>query len=288
MTKLFNLKETDDGSYTFFSTEFNELFHSHSGAKQEAEKKFIEPCQLYQKAKILNQITLLDICYGLGYNSAAALSAIWSINPHCKINLIALEFDPNVPYQATQNQLLDDWPDPIPSLLTTLAVEKAVKTDNVEAKLYIDDARKTIQFLQNDVKADAIFLDPFSPPKCPQLWTVEFLKCVANCLKLEGYLATYSSAAAVRIALQLAGLNIGFTRGIGRRSPGTVASFQGLVLPALSLEEKEHLKTRAAIPYRDPTLKETKNKIVEQREQEQAISSLEPSSQWKKRWKNKA
>ncbi|MGK7946201.1 MAG: tRNA (5-methylaminomethyl-2-thiouridine)(34)-methyltransferase MnmD [Microcystaceae cyanobacterium] len=287
MTDLFKLKATDDGSYTFFSPTFEELFHSHSGAKQEAEKKFIEPCQLYQKAQTLNQITLLDICYGLGYNSAAALSAIWSVNPACHITLIALEFDANVPEQASQNQLLAQWTAPIPQLLSRLARDKEITTDTLKATLYINDARKNIQLLQNQLKADAIFLDPFSPPKCPQLWTVEFLKCVAHCLKPEGYLATYSSAAAVRIALQLAGLKIGSTQGVGRRSPGTVASFQGTRLPPLSLEETEHLNTRAAITYRDPTLQGTKDAILEQRKQEQAISSLETSSQWKKRWQNK-
>ena len=72
---------TKDGSYTFFSSEFNEAFHSHYGARQEAEKKFLEPSLLKDKAHWQNprnsgSLRLLDICYGLGYNSAAALEAI--------------------------------------------------------------------------------------------------------------------------------------------------------------------------------------------------------------------
>ncbi len=287
MNTSFDLKETDDGSYTFFSSEFEELFHSHSGAKQEAQKKFIEPCQLLKKAKIQKQIILLDICYGLGYNSAAALAGIWSVNPDCHIQLIALESNINVPRQAIQKKLLNLWQKPIPQWLEVLAFENQIKNDYLTANLYIDDARQTLQKLNlKNLKVDAIFLDPFSPPKCPQLWTVEFLKAVANCLKLEGYLATYSSAAAVRTALQLAGLKIGSTSGVGRRSPGTVASFQGTILPPLSLQEQEHLNTRAAIPYRDPTLNATKNIIIEQRQQEQENSLLEATSRWKKRWSN--
>ena len=46
LDKNLTQKLTDDGSYTFFSDEFEELFHSQSGAKQEAQYKFIEPCKI--------------------------------------------------------------------------------------------------------------------------------------------------------------------------------------------------------------------------------------------------
>jgi tRNA U34 5-methylaminomethyl-2-thiouridine-forming methyltransferase MnmC len=284
MNTPLKLKATDDGSYTFFSPDFGESYHSQSGAKEEAEKKFVEPSYLLEKAKFSTELSILDICYGLGYNSAAALSGIWSINPDCKINLIALESDNNVPRQAIKYHLLNQWEKPISSILTDLAFNYQVKTDKFNGQLFISDARITIQQIQNTIKVDAIFLDPFSPPKCPQLWTVDFLKCAAHCLKSDGYLITYSSAASVRVALQLAGLNIGSTASVGRKSPGTIASFNNCFLLPLSLEEKEHLNTRAAIPYRDSTLNSSKEIILEKRQQEQANSSLESSSQWRKRW----
>ena len=65
LDKNFTPKLTDDGSYTFFSDEFEELFHSHSGAKQEAQYKFIEPCQIKEKVTVKNTIKIIDICYGL-------------------------------------------------------------------------------------------------------------------------------------------------------------------------------------------------------------------------------
>lgn len=276
---------TDDGSYTFFSPEFDEAFHSYSGAKQEAEKKFIEPCQIAQKARESESIKLLDICYGLGYNSAAALVKIWEVNPNCHVQLIALERDINVPQTAIAYHLLQDWSSPIPQLLTTLAQTGQITTPQLQAQLLIGDARITIQQVyQNGFQADAIFLDPFSPTKCPQLWTVEFLAIVAKCLTSQGRLATYSCAAAVRTALHLAGLNIGSTDSVGRRSPGTLASFGLLEEYPLSVKEQEHLQTRAAIPYRDPYLDDTTDKIGFRRQTEQQTSSLETTSHWKKRW----
>lgn len=285
MTADFFLKLTEDGSYTFFSEAFGETFHSSSGAKEEAEKKFVASCQIAQFVLEQSSFKLLDICYGLGYNTAAALDTIWRVNPDCRVELIALELDPSVPCQALKHHLLSNWKTPIPECLTILAHDRHIETPQLRAKLLIGDARQTIQQVyQLGFQAQAIFLDPFSPTKCPQLWTVEFLALVAKCLHEKGYLATYSCAASVRAALHLAGLQIGATQSVGRRSPGTLASYNPDGLQPLSQQELEHLQTRAAIPYRDPNLIDSSQTILQRRQQEQAISSLEPSSHWKKRW----
>ena len=285
LNKNFIPKLTDDGSYTFFSDEFEELFHSHSGAKQEAQYKFIEPCKIKEKVIIKDSIKIVDICYGLGYNSAVALENIWSINPDLKVELFALENDINVPLQAISSKLLDTFSDNVIDNLNSLTNHKKVENNCLNAQLLLGDARQAIKtVIQQKFQADAIFLDPFSPPKCPQLWTVEFIQLVSQCLEKDGYLATYSCAASVRTALQLTDLKIGATRSVGRRSPGTIANWNGNNLPLLSQQEKEHLKTRAAIPYRDPNLIDTAENIKIRREKEQAKSDLEPSSHWKKRW----
>lgn len=271
---------TADGSFTFFSKEFGELFHSNHGACQEAQLKFVEPTQLRQKAQ-QPSLRLLDICYGLGYNTAAALATVWAVNPNCYIELVCLEFNPDVPLAAVAHRLFNNLPQPIPQILSQLATESKVQTNRLKATLLIGDARATIKLVQSAFQADAIFLDPFSPPNCPQLWTVEFLDSVAKCLSSKGVLATYSCAAAVRTALITAGLKISSTSPIGRRSPGTVASWI-TTLPPLGRREQEHLLTRAAIPYRDPDFSDSADVILQRRRQEQHTSSLIPTSQWKR------
>ena len=309
-------QSTKDGSYTFFSDEFQEAFHSFHGAKQEAELKFVQPTLIKEIAQHRNSIRILDICYGLGYNSAAAMEAIWQVNSQCHIELVALEISAAVPQQAIANNLLNQWRSPIPQLLAELSQTYSVSGDFFQGSLLLGDARQTIQQLKA-WQADAIFLDPFSPPKCPQLWTVEFIAQVARCLAPQGRLATYSCAAAVRSALLLAGLKIASTRGVGRKSPGTVAAYvehnltsdpgrvsrfsgqtprrrktQGNAdqekeranLTPLSLQEQEHLQSRASIPYRDFYLRDSSESINGVRHQEQQNSTLESTSQWKKRW----
>ncbi len=63
---------TQDGSYSLKSVLFQENFHSIQGALEETKIKFTNPSALHRfKDKYLN---VLDICFGLGYNSASLFS----------------------------------------------------------------------------------------------------------------------------------------------------------------------------------------------------------------------
>jgi tRNA U34 5-methylaminomethyl-2-thiouridine-forming methyltransferase MnmC len=287
MFQQFDPCVTDDGSYTFFSAEFGQNFHSKYGAKEESFFKYAIPTLLAQKA-CHGHLQILDICYGLGYNTAAALATIWRSNPDCTVEIIALELDPSVPIAAIAHNLLNDWEQPIPQLLTRLVQEQTIEIDRLKMQLILGDARQTIsQAIDRGFTADAIFLDPFSPLSCPELWTVEFIDRVAKCCAPDGIVATYSCAAAVRTAMMAAGLAVADSIPVGRKAPGTIASFNPAQLPPLSQQELEHLQTRAAIPYRDPTLSDSMTKIMIRRELEQDDCGLETTSQWKKRWRSK-
>lgn len=282
---LFTSQLTADGSKTFYSPEFDENFHSKYGAKTEAEITYIQGCRLPDKIRQQKQVKIIDICYGLGYNTAAAIDCLYQENPQCKLEIIALELDEIVPYQALEQGLLDNWSMEIKDLLTKLVKKKQVETSSIKLKLLIGDARQTIQqLITTNFSADAIFLDPFSPPKCPQMWTVDFLSLVAKCLKPQGIIATYSCSAAVRTALKLAGLTLGVNYSVGRRSPGTIATYDFTPWPDLLPVDLEHLQTRASVPFRDPQLKDSGEIIEHRREAEQRLSRLEATSQWKKRW----
>ena len=60
---------TSDGSVGLYSPIYNDIYHSATGALTEANEKFIDPIQC---RKYLNkyQVKVLDICYGIGYNSS--------------------------------------------------------------------------------------------------------------------------------------------------------------------------------------------------------------------------
>lgn len=276
---------TADGSQTFYSPEFGEWFHSRGGAYAEARQTYVQATNLVARAQTQGQIAVLDVCYGLSYNTAAALEALWQQESSCSLDLVALELDARVPQAAIAQRVLAQWPSSVQAALAALAHGEPLPP-GLTGTLCVGDARQTIQpWVQTGWQADVIFLDPFSPPHCPQLWTVEFLHLVAQCLKPEGILATYSCAAAVRSALLQTGLRLGSSPGIGRQWPSTLATFsQKISLAPLSQQEQEHLETRAAVPYRDPSLVDEADTIQQRRQVEQAASPLKSTGAWRRRW----
>ena len=275
---------TADGSFTLFSEDFGEWFHSRTGAYTEAHTTYVEATDLATLAQA-EALTGLDVCYGLGYNTAAALTTVQRVNPQCRVDMVGLELDGRVPRQAVDAGWVDRWSPEVQRILAQLAHQGRGEGPFLRAELRLGDARQTIQtFAQKGFQADVIFFDPFSPPHCPELWTVDFIQQVAHCLGPQGKLATYSCAAAVRTAFLAAGLHIGPIAAAGRRWPGTLAQWSPEGLTPLSPQEQDHLQTRAAVPYRDPSLQDTAAAIRHRRQQEQAQSPLAPTSQWRKRW----
>jgi tRNA U34 5-methylaminomethyl-2-thiouridine-forming methyltransferase MnmC len=282
-------QRTEDGSFTFFSNEFGETFHSKQGAKEEAFQKFAVATNLAEHAQA-GLIRLLDVCYGLGYNSAAAVETIWAANPDCQVELYGLELDASVPQAAIAPPIIDSWLPSTQAILSGLAHHHHHATPQLTATLLIGDARQTLPALiQTGFQADAIFVDPFSPRRCPQLWTIEFFRLVVQCLAANGLLATYSRSASVRTAMQAAGLHIGniplSKPGLPHEwSQGTVGSLNSQMISPLSQMEHEHLQTRAAVPYRDLTLRDSPAEILQRHAAEQQLSQLESTSSWRRRW----
>ncbi|MDD3014675.1 MAG: MnmC family methyltransferase, partial [Candidatus Gastranaerophilales bacterium] len=88
--------QTEDGTLSLFNTKINDIYHSKIGAYTEALNKFTLPSGIVEYARNNDSISILDICYGLGYNSRVAVNEIWKVNPKCRINVTGIEIDPYV------------------------------------------------------------------------------------------------------------------------------------------------------------------------------------------------
>lgn len=66
--------KTEDGSSGLYSETDNDILHSKTGAKKEAFDKFINP--LNEELLKKENISILDICSGCGYNLKAAVSKL--------------------------------------------------------------------------------------------------------------------------------------------------------------------------------------------------------------------
>ena len=65
---------TLDGSVGLYSESDNDIYHSVYGALSEAYDKFISPANLENYFENNNKIEILDICYGIGYNTKSFLN----------------------------------------------------------------------------------------------------------------------------------------------------------------------------------------------------------------------
>ncbi|MGY9046121.1 MAG: tRNA (5-methylaminomethyl-2-thiouridine)(34)-methyltransferase MnmD, partial [Rhodobacterales bacterium] len=86
---------------------------------------------------------------------------------------------------------------------------------NLHFTLIPGDARTTLPAWQH--RADAWFLDGFSPAKNPELWGPDLMKQVADHTAPGGTAATYSAAGHIRRALGDAGLEVTRIPGYGRK-----------------------------------------------------------------------
>ena len=85
--------KTNDGSVGLYNSMVNDIYHSSFGAKKEAIEKFINPLNFSQNFNKKTQLKILDICFGVGYNTKAFLKKIIDTNYNGKIIIDALEYD---------------------------------------------------------------------------------------------------------------------------------------------------------------------------------------------------
>lgn len=87
------------------------------------------------------------------------------------------------------------------------------KVGPADVELILGDARHTLS--ASDIKADAWFLDGFSPAKNPELWEPSLMRQVAQHTAKGGTFATYTAAGHVRDSLAKVGFSVSRVPGFG-------------------------------------------------------------------------
>lgn len=386
---------TNDGSVGLFSPDADDIYHSTYGALTEAYEKFILPSNLKNFLKKNNEIKILDICFGIGYNSKSLINYVLDFlyndpiytdknkytdkidtnNKKFKIYIHAIDNDKNLAYlspffisnkkniknnkilfhqekiermlakktvqkyklkQEVNFLLLEKIIDNIDSesisilsdkkysqffdkeikgflkfyynnrsVYTTLSklsaflhniyykyissgykmALKALKLIDFNFNLNIADARQAIK---NDTeKYNYIFLDAFTPVKCPCLWTVDFFKLLYSRLDENGMILTYSNSALVRNAFKHAGFYVGkiFSESANKFTGTIAVKNKALIKYELSEYDLGLMKTKAGIFYHDKDLSLDNEAIIALHEKEVEKSNLISSSKYIKSYK---
>lgn len=384
---------TNDGSVGLYSPADDDIYHSTYGALSEAYEKFVLPANFDEYFKTHNEIKILDICYGIGYNSKSFLNyfmqnfekkikalnisidEIDTDNKFSKIFIKAIDIDKNLIYLSPfikmdkkiffnnkinfshekisrllkkdtkrkykfekyiniilLKKIIKSFPEifddiEFNNLLKSKKYKpyfdknicriyefyknsgyyktlksrfraylhniyyryisrsykkalKALKLHDFNFELEINDARKAIKEDYNTY--NYIFLDAFTPAKCPCLWTVDFFKLLHKHLEEDGLLLTYSNSASVRNAMIQAGFWTGkiYSKELDKFI-GTIGTKKlELIKHGLSEYDLGLINTKAGIVYRDKNLSLDNESIIKVHEKEVSESNLLSSSKF--------
>jgi len=187
----------EDGTNTLFSKEFNEPYHStKDGALHESLEKHVKPALSIHRNKC--SLTILDICFGLGYNTFATIYYIKKYNFKTKVHVLSPEFDEGLIHSLSTFNYPSEF-DNIKHIIKAVSENLFYEDEQFKIEILLGDARETVPKIKE--KVDILYQDAFSPAHNPLLWTKEFFSDIANISKEDTILTTYSTAAAIRLGL---------------------------------------------------------------------------------------
>lgn len=159
---------------------------------------------------------------------------------------------------------------------------KRYKIQDFDFNIKIDDARNVVQDDKN--LYNLIFLDAFTPSKCPCLWSYEFFKRLYQILEDDGMLLTYSTSAKIRSAMKEAGFEIGniYNKRLNKYQGTVGVKNKQLLKHPLSEPDLGLLNSKAGIFYRDENLNAQNEAIIMANKLEIENSERISSSQYLK------
>jgi chorismate dehydratase len=258
------LIQTDDGSTTLFMEEYEQAMHSTSGAYEESLLKHVIPSGILKEKKI--PVNVLDIGFGMGYNILALINEYNKKKRKNILNIISLEKNKSFA-QFMSEVRFNDGRDSFYSLVKKAYSEDRCNSENINILVKFGDAREIIKTFE-DKKFDAVFQDPFSPSKNPELWSLDYFKIIRRIIKKEGIITTYSSALQVRRALIEAGFHIGRGPSVGMKREGTIASPSPVKHELLPDDISAVMNDPKSVPYRDKLLSLSRELILQNRLEE--------------------
>jgi len=203
------------------STRFDDPYFSLQGGLAETAHVFLQGNDL--PARFCDGFHVAELGFGTGLNLLAALHLWRATGQAGQLHFTTFEAYPMSAPEMLRAQ--SAFPD-LSRLSEELAPFWAENPDgfalpDLRFTLVRGDARETLPQWQG--KADAWFLDGFSPAKNPEMWGEDLLQQVGQHTAPDGTAATYTAAGFVRRGLQAAGFDVTRQQGYGSKRHMTVA-----------------------------------------------------------------
>lgn len=246
--------ECKDGSDTIWNEMFRDYYHPRSGARAQGNELFIAGALLEERLK-KGPVRLLDIGFGMGYNSLLACEVARSTALHT-LEIHAVDQDRNAILQSanTVKNIPGEklaWP----QILKALYKNSIYASEYFGITLHNSDVRYALT--QQEGTFDVIFLDPFIERSNCRMVTLELFEHLKKILKSDGVLIYSGSNTTSLSAMVDAGFCLTAAGRPKSDIHGIIAKHTG-----------PSLKYHTIVPYRDPYGVWTDRKIRQHREQE--------------------
>lgn len=210
------IQETQDGSHTLYSEEFDEIYHSRRGAWQESMHVFVE-AGLNHIVSQRTSFNILEIGFGTGLNAILTVRAVGNLQ--IKIQYTGIEPLP-VPLEVIEQlnylEIFED--EKLKNTFLQIHESQWNQFMDISENLKLQKVHAKLTDFESKEKFDLVYFDAFAPSKQPEMWTKECFEKIASLLNPDAILVTYCSKGEVQRNLKAVGFQIEKLAGpIGKR-----------------------------------------------------------------------
>ena len=237
---------TKDGSNTLFSKLYNQHYHNpDDGAINEALSKHIIPAFTFHKDKL--ELTILDICFGIGYNTFSTIYYCLQNNLDMKLNIFSPELDGNLVKSLDNFEFPKEF-DSIKHIINSISQTSKYEDEKLKIEVFIGNARDYIKSLEKN-SFDIIYQDAFSSDVNFELWTKEYFEDIYKLCKNSCIMSSYAIATPIRLSMYEAGFFIYENRPVKRKITLAFKQKQDVIEKYVDMELKKQRNKEAVALY---------------------------------------
>lgn len=211
----------DDNGH-LIAEDFDDVYFSIEGGLEETRHVFLTGNHLPEAFRNKDHFTIIETGFGTGLNFLATWQMLEQEAPNLNLHYISVEKFPLFPavfktalteypeLEKYKKILNDAYPRLIQNEINTISIQQ-----NIQLTLLLGDVSKVLS--KSPQKADAWFLDGFTPSKNPEMWQGSLYKEMAILSHPKTTFSSFTAAGIVRRGLKSEGFDVHRIKGYGHK-----------------------------------------------------------------------